>query len=523
MDSGRFQHIARELGQTADREEAAECALQGILRTFGYPIGGVYFYDRRDQMLGLDVTHSDQFSATEVLPECVTPDAGAVWECYRSDSPDEIETTSSTLELMSPTGVQFTNVIVYPVGKFGVILAAADESTDLESQELQNAELITEVLLMNLYRLEWEYRLEKAQQVTARLINASSRDDVFSILADELEKTFGLPLFAIWEHDRQQDRLIHAASSQMVYDVFETIPTFTPGDSIAWQVFESQEPELVPDIDEESQRYNDTTPIGSEMVVPIGEHGVMIAGSTLKYDFTEADLKLFQTLATTAASVIGAVETRQDLELLHRVLGRILRHNLRNGVTVIHGHAERISRADSVDEAVEYATKILDRTDDLRSTAEHAGEMREAIKSRREYVTHELSDVITEAWLVIRNRYPDASIDVDLQDSAEFRGHPDLNRAIRHLIENGIEHTDETAPTVEVTAWTTDSCVVIEVSDNGPGLPEAELEPVREGVETVLKHGSGAGLWIVDRIVDYSDGEIEYDIDDTGTTARITL
>lgn len=39
--------------------------------------------------------------------------------------------------------------------------------------------------------------------------------------------------------------------------------------------------------------------------------------------------------------------------------------------------------------------------------------------------------------------------------------------------------------------------VVLRVVDDGPGIPDAELEAVTAGRETALSHGSGLGLWLV--------------------------
>jgi signal transduction histidine kinase len=76
---------------------------------------------------------------------------------------------------------------------------------------------------------------------------------------------------------------------------------------------------------------------------------------------------------------------------------------------------------------------------------------------------------------------------------------------------------------VTVRAATLETGVVIEIEDDGPGIPESELDPLAAGGETQLVHGSGAGLWIVDRVVRYSGGTVEFDSSESGTVVRLIL
>ena len=40
--------------------------------------------------------------------------------------------------------------------------------------------------------------------------------------------------------------------------------------------------------------------------------------------------------------------------------------------------------------------------------------------------------------------------------------------------------------------------------------------------ESDLQHGSGAGLWLVDRLADYSNASVEFTVED-GTAVRLTF
>mgnify|MGYP002760278527 FL=1 len=60
------------------------------------------------------------------------------------------------------------------------------------------------------------------------------------------------------------------------------------------------------------------------------------------------------------------------------------------------------------------------------------------------------------------------------------------------------------------------------ITDDGPGIPNAELATLRSGTETDLRHGRGLGLWQLRWGVDELNGTLAFDTDD-GTTVEITV
>jgi K+-sensing histidine kinase KdpD len=139
------------------------------------------------------------------------------------------------------------------------------------------------------------------------------------------------------------------------------------------------------------------------------------------------------------------------------------------------------------------------------------------VKRHGEQTTLELDAAVAEAVETARRNHPDAEITVGDGLDHTVRVHPELHRAFRHAIENGIVHDDGDGRVTVGGHDTTDGFCVT-VTDEGPGIPQSELEPLAAGGETALKHGSGAGLWIIDRLLDYSGGTARYEVDETGTT-----
>ena len=99
-------------------------------------------------------------------------------------------------------------------------------------------------------------------------------------------------------------------------------------------------------------------------------------------------------------------------------------------------------------------------------------------------------------------------------------GHDGIRAVVENTVENALDHHDgEGTERDDGGAWVRaalrregdrdggdgsdesdsgrDARFVLTVADDGPGIPEHEVEAVESGRETALEHGSGLGLWVV--------------------------
>ncbi len=206
------------------------------------------------------------------------------------------------------------------------------------------------------------------------------------------------------------------------------------------------------------------------------------------------------------------------------VLNRVLRHNLRNEMTVVVGHAEFI--ADEADEPLAgSAESILSATDDLSSLSERAREIQEVRSTADEFTEADAAELAREAVETARERFPEVTIDLDARP-ASLHAVPTVATAVEQVVDNACRHNTGERRRVRVTtglgtrenrpvAW-------ISVQDDGPGIPEQEQNVLREGRETALEHGSGLGLWLVYWVVRESGGTLGFDVRE-GEGTRVTL
>jgi PAS domain S-box-containing protein len=204
---------------------------------------------------------------------------------------------------------------------------------------------------------------------------------------------------------------------------------------------------------------------------------------------------------------------------LATVLHRVLRHNLRNDISVIRGHTELM--ADQLDDDSVSET-VLTHIDDLIDLSEKARELEEVITTNSERQATEFGSLIEDIAATIRREYPTASISVEYDNEIHGRVLQNFDRAIEELIENAVKHSGDN-PTVTVAIDTVPNAIEIQIRDNGPGLPDHEAEVLKSGEETPLAHGSGLGLWLAYWIVASHDGSIDSEVTQYGTTMTVTI
>jgi len=74
------------------------------------------------------------------------------------------------------------------------------------------------------------------------------------------------------------------------------------------------------------------------------------------------------------------------------------------------------------------------------------------------------------------------------------------------------DDTDTDAPVVDISCEERGDAVAVRISDNGPGIPEAELVGITTDEEpTQLTHGTGFGLWLARSVVDDYAGDLDYE------------
>lgn len=203
------------------------------------------------------------------------------------------------------------------------------------------------------------------------------------------------------------------------------------------------------------------------------------------------------------------------------VLCRVLRHNLRNELTVVRGHAEHIQNSlpDNPDEHIDV---ILRRIDEVTELGDKTRQLSRLVEAPFEQVEYDLEQLITEIATQIDAEYPDASITIEGTVETPVQAAPEIETALEELLDNAVRHSGE-SPHVTVSLSRTQETIHIQVADDGCGMPANEQAVLQEGTETPLRHGSGLGLWVIYWVIDHHDGDIDVTVTDAGSSVTVSL
>ncbi|MDZ7702518.1 MAG: GAF domain-containing protein [Halobacteriales archaeon] len=231
--------------------------------------------------------------------------------------------------------------------------------------------------------------------------------------------------------------------------------------------------------------------------------------------------------AETPLRMVGVnidVTERKDREQHLRVVDRVLRHNLRNAVNVISGHASLIEAA-TEGEVAESAATIIDQSASLLLLAEKERDIVEVLMATDDRANRPVAEVVRRAVEAMRTRHPDASIDYRVDAVTGQRTTARLGVAIRELIENAVVHNDAAEPVVTVGLAVEDGRPIVLVEDERPAIPEMNVGVLTgEGDIGPLYHGSGLGLWLVHWIVQRADGTLGFEqLESRGNRVTVRL
>jgi len=231
------------------------------------------------------------------------------------------------------------------------------------------------------------------------------------------------------------------------------------------------------------------------------------------------------------------VTGREERDQRLQVLNRVLRHDTRNALNVVLGRANRL--ADRLDDSPKTAASsasqqnaprseddedvaaIREAAESLLETSEKARRLEDAL-DRDAAASEPVDELVRSEVAAVREEYPEAgfAVSVSQSDPVDER----LRLAVHELLRNAVEHSstspgsqtqqdavEDGGPAVSVSVSA--DPLVVEVTDDGPGIPEHERRALAGVQETALQHGSGVGLWLVYWVVRQTGGDVAVDDD----------
>jgi PAS domain S-box-containing protein len=195
----------------------------------------------------------------------------------------------------------------------------ADSSTAPVEVHLLRLELNDEDRFMAISR-DITARKDREQTVTAlhdvadEIHRATTEEEVAQVMVEAVAEMLDMPINGVALHDPVENVLRIVAATDPVSDAVGELPTFQPGECFAWEVFETGETSRTDDVSLIPDRHTPGSPIRSEILVPLGEHGVALIGSTEVGSFDETDVSLVELLASHVETALDRINRERDLE-----------------------------------------------------------------------------------------------------------------------------------------------------------------------------------------------------------------
>jgi two-component system nitrogen regulation sensor histidine kinase NtrY len=202
-------------------------------------------------------------------------------------------------------------------------------------------------------------------------------------------------------------------------------------------------------------------------------------------------------------------------------VARRIAHEIKNPLTPIQLSAERIRRkfgkVITEDKAVfEQCTEtIVRQVDDIRRMVDEFSRFARMPKPVIE--GEDVADTVRQAVFLMRVGHPDVDIEAEIKEEplrAKFDRRL-ISQALTNIIKNATEAI-EAVPAdelgrgrIEVIAARENDDIVIDVVDNGVGLPKVSRARLLEPYVTTREKGTGLGLAIVGRVLEDHGGRIE--------------
>ncbi|WP_193767695.1 PAS domain S-box protein [Halorientalis pallida] len=162
-------------------------------------------------------------------------------------------------------------------------------------------------------RKQYEERLDRLHDATRALVQADTHASIAEIAVETARDTLDLPITGLWLHDETENILRPTAVTDAGRDLLGEPPVFDPGTNLSWEAFQAQEVKMFDDVASQPGRHNPETPLRSEIILPLGEHGVMNIGATERATFDETDRSLAHILAANVEAALTRADQRQEL------------------------------------------------------------------------------------------------------------------------------------------------------------------------------------------------------------------
>lgn len=224
---------------------------------------------------------------------------------------------------------------------------------------------------------------------------------------------------------------------------------------------------------------------------------------------------------------ISEVRTRRYVNRVERArdtfafLNNLLRHNVLNAMAVIGGYAEEVADRHPAGVTATDIETIRAKSQQITEFIQNIQVFVDRINGRTEPDVVDLSSMVERELDTLRLLYDGVEIAGWLEPEVRVRVDQVFVTVFVDLVSNAIEHNDRPDKRVEVRLTTESEHAVLEIVDNGPGIPVDER---RRLFESRSSGNHGLGIYLSNVLITEYGGELSIrENDPRGTVVRIDL
>lgn len=245
-----------------------------------------------------------------------------------------------------------------------------------------------------------------------------------------------------------------------------------------------------------------------------------IIDQTVKPVYNDGEVERF-------VGVAGDITEKKRQKQQLSVLQRILRHDLRNNLNVILLSvqlAKQEATNDAIGQKLDGAEQAINETLSLSRDVKQFEQAFEGGKVDNKVV--DVVEIIRGQLSTLRAEQTDVNFSIKLSGTTRVVTNDLIERAIRNVLRNAVEHNDSERPsvTVALSRRSEDDEVELRITDNGPGIPDEMIEILNSEREDQIDHLDGFGLWAVRWVLELSGGRLEFaENEPRGTVAKLVF
>jgi K+-sensing histidine kinase KdpD len=214
--------------------------------------------------------------------------------------------------------------------------------------------------------------------------------------------------------------------------------------------------------------------------------------------------------------------TVERVTVRNAVLNRVLRHNVRNDMTVVMARLGELGAGLDDEHQREIAT-IERKIESFVSLTEKIHRIDTALQKRcEERQAVDVVSVLREGLDPVEQAHPCSIVESGVSSPAWAYADGLLGAILADIVENAVDTGDTTAR-LRLSVDRGSEWVTVRLVDTAGTIPRQELAVVDEGTETKLNHGTGVDVWLLDWLVRDYGGALDIETTPERNVVEIRL